>query len=130
MGTRPFISREQGNKCHFFQGNRGTSSQIWGTGEHKILCANDIKYCYKEPFLEETQDGMVLVHVWMFGVFRGVSTDPIQAVPRLTETKPKYRNETEIPERNIKIIGKHIQVYRCDVDLPKRPLNNNNNLLE
>ena len=58
METRPFISREQGNKCHFF---RGTSSGIWGTGEHKILCANDIKYCYKEPFLEETQNGMVLV---------------------------------------------------------------------
>ena len=34
----------------FFQGNRGTSSEIWGTEEHKILCANDIKYCYKEPF--------------------------------------------------------------------------------
>ena len=56
--TRPFISREQ---MPFFQGNRGTSSEIWGTGEHKILCANDIKYCYKEPFLEETQNGMVLV---------------------------------------------------------------------
>ena len=66
----------------------------------------------------------------MFGVFRGVSTDTIQAVPRLTKTKPKYRNETEIPERNIRIIGKHIQVYRCDVDLPKRPLNNNIYLLE
>ena len=52
--------------------------------------------------------------------------DPIQAVPRLTETKPKYRNETEIPERNIKIIGKHIQVYRCDVDLAKRPLKGDN----
>ena len=51
------------------------------------------------------------------------------AVPRLTETKPKYRNETELVERNIKIIGKHIQVYRYDVDLPKRPLNDNN-LLE
>ena len=24
------------------------------------------------------------------------------SVPRLTETKPKYRNEIEIPERNIK----------------------------
>ena len=103
----------------FFQGNRGTSSEILGTGEHKILCANDIKYCYKEPFLEETQNGMVLVTlvlVWC------VSTDPIQLVPRLTETKPKYRSDTEISERNIEIIGKHIQVYRCDVDLPKRPL--------
>ena len=29
----------------FFQGNRGTSSEIWGTGEHKVLRANDIKYC-------------------------------------------------------------------------------------
>ena len=47
------------------------------------------------------------------------------AVPRLTKTKLKYRNETEIPERKIKIIGKHLQVYRYDVDLPKRPLNNN-----
>ena len=44
-------------------------------------------------------------------------TDPIQAVPRVTETKPKYRNETEIPERNIKIIGKHIQMYKCHVYL-------------
>ena len=51
------------------------------------------------------------------------------AVPWLTETNPKYRNETEIPERNIKAIGEHIQVYRCDVDLPKRPLNNDNKLL-
>ena len=34
----------------FFQGNRGTSSEIWGTGEHKIMCANDIKYCKIEPF--------------------------------------------------------------------------------
>ena len=33
-GTRPFISREQ---MSFFQGNRGTTSEIWGTGEHKIL---------------------------------------------------------------------------------------------
>ena len=40
-------------------------------------------------------------------------------VHRLTETKPKYRNKTEILERNIKIIGKHIQVY----SLPKRSLN-------
>ena len=35
----------------------------------------------------------------------------------------------DLPKRNIKIIGKHIQVYRCDVDLPKQPLNNNNKLL-
>ena len=27
-------------------------------------------------------------------------------VPRFTETKPKYRNETEIPKRTIKNIGK------------------------
>ena len=71
----PFISREQGNKCQFFQGNRGTGSEIWGTGEHKILCANDIKYCYKERFLEETQNGMVLVTlvlVWcVSGCFDG-----------------------------------------------------------
>ena len=42
----------QGNRGTnaIFQGNRGTSSEIWGTGEHKILCAIDIKYCYKEPF--------------------------------------------------------------------------------
>ena len=59
----------------FFQGNRGTSSEILETGEHKILCANDIKYCYKEPFLEETQNGMVLVTlvlVWcVSGCFNG-----------------------------------------------------------
>ena len=40
-------------------------------------------------------------------------------VPRLTEMKLKYWNETEITERNIKIIGKHIHVY----SLSKRPLN-------
>ena len=31
----------------FYQGNGETSSEIW---EHRILCANDIKYCYIEPF--------------------------------------------------------------------------------
>ena len=51
---------------------------IWGTGEHKILCANDIKYCYKKPFfLEETQNGMVLVTlvlVWcVSGCFNGTN---------------------------------------------------------
>ena len=47
-------------------------------------------------------------------------------VPRLTGTKPKYRNETEIPERNIRIIGKHIQVPKWLMDntneLSKRTL--------
>ena len=43
-------------------------------------------------------------------------------VPRLTGTKLKYRNETEIPERNTKIIGKHIQV-------PKWFMNNTNAFL-
>ena len=64
---------------------------------------------------------MTLVLVWCAGCFNG----PNSAVPGLTEMKPKYRNETKIPEQNIKIIGKHIQVYRRDVDLTKRPLNNN-----
>ena len=30
----------------------------------------------------------------------------MQAVPRFTETIPKYRNETEIPKRTIKNIEK------------------------
>ena len=37
-------------------------------------------------------------------------------VPRLTETKPKYWNETEIPELNINIIGKHIKVPKWLMD--------------
>ena len=57
-------------------------------GNTNSVCKNDIKYCYKERFLEETQNRIVLVLVWC------VSTDPIQVVPRLTETKPKYRDET------------------------------------
>ena len=32
-------------------------------------------------------------------------------VPRLTETKPKYRNETEIPKRTIKNIGKESNLH-------------------
>ena len=35
-GTRPFISREQGNKCHF------SGEQAVKFEEHKIMCANDI----------------------------------------------------------------------------------------
>ena len=37
----------------------------------------------------------------------------IRAVPRFTETKPKYRNETEIPERTTKNIGKMLLVSKC-----------------
>ena len=35
------------------------------------------------------------------------------SVPRFTETKPKYRNETEIPKRAIKNIGKMLLVSKC-----------------
>ena len=68
----------QGNRGAnaIFQGNRGTSSEIWGTGEHKILSANDIKYCYKEPFLEETQNGMVLVTLVLVWCVSGCLNGP------------------------------------------------------
>ena len=36
---------------------------------------------------------------------------PCIGVPRLTETKPKYRNETEIPKRSIKSIGKESNLH-------------------
>ena len=53
---------------------RGTSSEIWGTGEHKIHCANDIKYCYKEPFFRrDTEwDGISDISACLvcFGVFQ------------------------------------------------------------
>ena len=32
-------------------------------------------------------------------------------VPRLTETKPKYQNETEIPKRTIENIGKESNLH-------------------
>ena len=95
-GTRPFISREHGNKCHFF---RGTSSEIWGTGEHKILCANDIKYCYKEPFFRrDTEwDGISDISACLvcFRVFQRTQFRRyLETKPNYLETKPKYRNET------------------------------------
>ena len=34
----------------------------------------------------------------------------VPSVPRFTETKPKYRNETEIPKRTIKNIGQMLLV--------------------
>ena len=40
----------------------------------------------------------------------------LPGVPGLTKTKPKYRNKTEIPEQNMKIIGKHIQVPKLLMD--------------
>ena len=54
-GEQDHLLQGTGEQMPFFQGNRGTSSEIWGTGEHNILRANDIKYCYKEAFLGETQ---------------------------------------------------------------------------
>ena len=59
----------------FFQGNRGTSSEILGTREHKILRANDIKYCYnKEPFFRrDTEwDGISDISAYLvcFGMFQ------------------------------------------------------------
>ena len=79
----PGVFREQGNKAIYFkgtgeqmpfsQGNRGTSSEIWETGEHKLLCANDIKYCYKESLVRRDtewdgiSDSACLV---CFGVFQ------------------------------------------------------------
>ena len=41
------------------------------------------------------------------------------AVPRFTETKPKYRNETEIPKRTIKNIGKMHIVSKCWDEIDK-----------
>ena len=62
---------------------------------------------------------VVFVLLWHL---KGVKNFMTLRVPRLTETKPKYRNETEIPERNIKIIGNHIQV-------PKWLMDNTNSFL-
>ena len=84
----------------FFQGNRGTSSEIWGTGDHKILCANDIKYCYKELFFgRDTEwDGISDISACLvcFGVFQRTQ------FRRITETKQKYRNETEYQNETLK----------------------------
>ena len=75
QGNKAIYFKGTGEQMPFFQWNRGTSSEIWGTGGHTILCANDIKYCYKEPFLEETLNVMVLVTlvlVWcVSGCFNG-----------------------------------------------------------
>ena len=84
----------------FFQRNRGTSSEIWGTGEHKNMCANAIKYCKIEPFFRrDTEwDGISDISAclvcWVFqrSQFSGTWT---------------YRNETEIAERNQNTGTKH-----------------------
>ena len=44
------------------------------------------------------------------GKYNKVRDTEIKSVPRFTETKPKYRNETEIPKRTIKIIGQMLLV--------------------
>ena len=50
-----------------------------------------------------------LIVMPLFKATRGGSANDryrLTAVPRFTETKPKYRNETEIPKQTIKNIGK------------------------
>ena len=60
-GTNAIFSGEQAVKL----GELGNTNSV----------CNDIKYCYKEPFLEVTQNGMVLVTlvlVWcVSGCFNG-----------------------------------------------------------
>ena len=54
-----------------------------------------------------------LESLYVFVVDYLSTSNLIPAVPRSTETKPKYRNETEIPKRTIKNIGKMLLVSKC-----------------
>ena len=76
----------------FFQGNMGTSSEF---GEHKSLCANDIKYCYKEPFFRRDieWDGISDISACLvcFGVFQ----------------RTQCRRYLDLPKRNRNIGTKH-----------------------
>ena len=110
--TSPGILRPgvlgNGNKVIYFKGIGeqnaiyffgGTSSEILGTGE--LLCANDIKYCYKEPFFRrDTEwDGISDISACLvcFGVFQRTQFRrylDLTKRNRNTGTKPKYRNET------------------------------------
>ena len=53
-------------------------------------------------------------HKWInYFVHLDIPNNNPRPVARFTETKPKYRNETEIPKRTIKNIGKMLLVSKC-----------------
>ena len=83
------------------------------------MCANDIKYCYKEPyFRRDTEwDGISDISACLvcFGVFQRTQFRRYLDLPkrnRNTGTKPKYRNETLKLQGNIYRYTVAMLIYR------------------